>query len=60
MVKPVNEDTDPSNDPELAEMLVEYADVFEAPGVADHRSETPECIPLLPDVSPVNRPAFRL
>jgi hypothetical protein len=60
LVKGMHEEHSASNEPELANMLISCGDIFEPPGLAPYRLKTPECVPLLPNTSPINRPAFRM
>ena len=63
----LKESTDASEQSEVTEqkqnieqLLAEFPDVFKSPQLGAFRPEAPECVPLLPDAVPPNRPPFRL
>ena len=59
MVRPQSTDAS-SVDTSVTELLREYADVFESPGVVPFRDGTPQCVKLSGDVQPPNLAPFRL
>lgn len=60
MIRESKADAQENRDARLNAVLREFESVFDQPDLAEFRDFTPECVPVMADSTPPNRPPFRL